>query len=581
MASKLWVPRFYQTEATASFWQSLFDDENNNPLIGMPTGSGKSGVIGMICHEGITRFPAMRITVGTHVKELVAQDAAALLKVWPQAPFGIYSAGLKSKQAAMPITFTSIQSAVKDPAAFGKQNVLLIDEVQMVSPDEETSYQKFIRELKKTNPLLRVGGLSATLFRKKGGMLVGNGSLFNTTCYDITGRRAFEVLINMGYLVPLRSRPTSFTYDVSEVKTSGADFNQGDLNRIVNEGDKTERALAEALQIGADLNCWMVFCSGIEHVENTLAILTAWGESATCVHSKMSDTERDMRIAAFKRGEYRIIINDGILTTGFDHPPVDHLVILRPTKSPVLHVQILGRGTRPDFADGFDLDTTEGRLAAIYASGKHFCRVSDFGGNLERLGPINDPAIPGRRKKKGTMPIKICKTERLVYGAPRGMAFGCGCYNFCAARYCEECGAEFIFDDEPKIEKKATDAAAVAMSDPECYWFKVDRVEYEPFTRPFTPPAMRVMYFCGLSRYTQLIAVETETPFARHRAREWWRERGFTPPDHTHEGLQYTDQLPIPQWVLVQVNLKYPRVIQESFEDEKPELFKAEQKLYG
>jgi DNA repair protein RadD len=569
MHPPIWTPRFYQNEATASFWNSLMIDPNNMPLIGMPTGSGKSGVIGMICHEGLRRFPGMRITVSTTSKELVAQDAAALLKVWPQAPFGIFSAGLKSKQAAMPITLTTVQSAVKAYKEFGRQNLVIVDEAQDVAPEDETNYGRFFDGLREENPLLRVGGLSATLFRKKKGLLVENGGIFNTVCYDITGRRAFEVLVNMGYLVPVRAHPMNFTYDVSGVKTTGGDYNENQLQKVVNDGDKTERALQEALQRGAAYKHWLIFCVGIEHIETTAAILSAWGETCTYVHSKMSGTERDLRIAAFKRGEYRMMINDGILTTGFDDPKIDHIVILRPSKSPVLHVQILGRGTRPDYAPGFDLDTLEGRLEAILASGKPFCYVSDFGGNLERMGPINDPVIPGRKTKKGTMPIKVCKTDKLV----RPEAQGCGCYNFAAARRCEECGEEFIFDDEPKLEKKASTAVATAMSTPECYWFAVNRVEYEPHTRPFTPPAMKVAYFSGLNRYSQLVSVESAAGFAKHRARNWWRARGVEPPEMTHEGFQIVDTLPIPRWVLVQVNLTYPRVIQESFELEKPLLY--------
>lgn len=568
---KIWTPRFYQTEAVDAFVDELHADEAANLLIGMPTGSGKSGVIAMIIKRLLTQYPGMRATVGTHSKELVAQDAAALIKVWPQAPFGIFSEGLKSKNALMPITFCSILSAVKNIKAFGKQNLFLIDEVQMLSPDEETSYQKFIKGLREENPGLRVGGLSATLYRKKGGMIV-EGNIFNKTCYDITGRRAFETLINLGYLIPLKSKPTSFVFDVSKARSVGGDFNQGDIQKIVNEDGKTERALQEALQLGADLNHWMVFCSGIEHVEKTAAILAAWGESVTYIHSKMSDGERDIRIKMFTEGQVRIIVNDGILTTGFDCPFVDHLVVLRPTKSVVLHVQILGRGTRPYYADGFDLETTEGRLAAIAASSKQFCRVSDFGGNLERLGPINDPTLPGRKKKSGIMPIKICQTSRLVYGEPRGTLRGCGEYNFCAARYCEECKAEFIFDEEPKIDKEATKAVAISMSEPECYWFPVDSCEYEPYTRPFQHPAMRVLYYCGLNRYTELISLESEAPYARHRAHEWWRERGFEPPLLTHDGFKYTHDLPIPKWIYVHINTKFPRIMATSFDDEQPEV---------
>jgi len=69
------------------------------------------------------------------------------------------------------------------------------------------------------------------------------------------------------------------------------------------------------------------------------------------------------------------MVNVGVLTTGFDFPEIDLIIMLRPTNSPVLWVQMLGRGTRP-------------------ADGKENCMVLDFAGNTPRLGPINDPMIP-------------------------------------------------------------------------------------------------------------------------------------------------------------------------------------------
>lgn len=559
----IWTPRFYQTEATDAFFRSI-KTKGTHPLIGMPTGSGKSGVLGMISNRAI-RYPGVRVTVATHSKELVRQDARALLKINPDAPLGVYCSGLDSKQVGMPVTFASIQTAIKDPAAFGKQNILLIDEVQMVAPGEETSYRRFIDALWKENEDMVVGGLSATLYRAKGGFIIDNG-IFNKVCYDITGREAFQALVRMGFLVPLRSHATKFTYDVTGVKTSGGDYNQGDLQRVVNDGNKTEIAVAEALQRGIGYKHTMWFGTGIEHVENITAILQGWGERAVCVHSKMSDTQRDLHIEMFLNGEVDHIVNDGILVVGFDCPFIDHLVILRPSKSIVRHVQLLGRGTRPVYADGYDLDTIEGRLEAIEASEKHFCYVSDFGGNLDRLGPINDPKIPGRKKKTGDMPIKICTTERLVSG------IGCGCYNFCAARYCEDCGGEFVWDDEPKIQKGASQAVATALDEVVLIWAKIDRVEYAEFKRPMQPLAMKCHYYCGLNRYTEIVAIDSEAPYSRKRARDWWRERGVEPPETTGHGLALLDDIIPPNWVLVQINLKWPRVVQASWAEEQPQV---------
>ncbi|WP_423237389.1 DEAD/DEAH box helicase, partial [Enterobacter cloacae] len=118
--------------------------------------------------------------------------------------------------------------------------------------------------------------------------------------------------------------------------------------------------------------------------------------------------ERDTIINDFKSGRITAVVNNNVLTTGFDHPGLDLIVVLRPSESSRLWVQILGRGTRPDYADGFDLSTTAGRLQAIAASHKQNCLVLDYSGNTRRLGPINDPVMPKRpgQKGKSTAPVK-------------------------------------------------------------------------------------------------------------------------------------------------------------------------------
>src|SRR5512140_3338529 len=118
---------------------------------------------------------------------------------------------------------------------------------------------------------------------------------------------------------------------------------------------------------------WRVFASGVDHAIHVRDMLESLGVSTSVVHSRMSDGERDQNIADFVAGRYRAMVNNGILTTGFDFPEIDLIVMLRPTQSPGLWVQMLGRGTRPVYAPGFDLDTKDGRLEALKAGPKQNC----------------------------------------------------------------------------------------------------------------------------------------------------------------------------------------------------------------
>ncbi len=160
--------------------------------------------------------------MATHVKELIEQNYKTLLRIWPAAPAGIYSAGLDRKDVGFPITYAGIGSIHKKAHVFQKVDILLIDEAHLLSPKSSTMYRKFIEKLKEFNPYLIVVGLTATPFRLGQGMLTNEGGLFTHFCYDITGIDAFNRLINEGYLatlVPLRTK--------SELDVDGLHINQG------------------------------------------------------------------------------------------------------------------------------------------------------------------------------------------------------------------------------------------------------------------------------------------------------------------------------------------------------------------
>lgn len=548
-------PRPYQVQAVEATLDALFNMEGKSPIVALPTGTGKSSVLSWTTRAIMQRVPSARVFHCTHVKELISQDSSELQAIWPNAPFGIYSAGLNSKQAAMPITFASVMSAVKHIEDFGKQSVMMIDEAHLLAPQEESSYQKLIRELRKRNPNMPVVGYSATAWRMGSGRLT-EGNIFNHTAIDLTEKDEFVRFIDDGYLSPLIPKNTSFKFDVSQVRKVGDDYNRGDLERVVNVDEHTLQALQESLQVLTNRNHIMVFCAGIDHVESVTAMLQMFGENAVCVHSKMSAGQRDAAIQAFKLGHARWIVNDGVLATGFNSPWIDAIVMLRPSISVVRHVQSLGRGTRPVYHPSFTYEMLEDRdmrLQAIEMSTKPFgCMVLDFAGNTLRLGPINDPRIP-KKKGKGTgdVPVKICPM--------------CNSYVHAAVRFCDgvnwdntKCNHEFIF--ETKLEQTAATVELIARDVPMLDWFKVDRVEYDVRQRAFQAPMMRVKYYSGMRRFTELVCIE-HTTWAGKRARDWWRQRleliglgHVAPPPTTEKGIEFAPNLPMPTHIHVWLN---------------------------
>ena len=209
------IPRPYQVEAVQSMID-YFGEKTGNPLLAMPMGTGKSLIPPLFIHQAMKWWPNQRFLLLTHVKELIRQNAAKMREVWPTAPLGIYSAGLGKKEGYAPIVFGGIASANNKIQEIGHRDILFIDEAHLVSPTEESMYQKAIAELTEINPHLKVIGLTATPFRMGQGYLT-DGGIFTDVCYDITGLAEFNKLIEDCYLTTLVPKSTSTAIDISSV----------------------------------------------------------------------------------------------------------------------------------------------------------------------------------------------------------------------------------------------------------------------------------------------------------------------------------------------------------------------------
>lgn len=541
------VPRPYQIECVESIWEFFRSHETGNPICALPTGTGKSVVIAMFLESVFAALPNQKILIATHVKELVQNNFNELLELWPEAPAGIHSAGLRRRDTRQKIIFAGIASIQKKANLFGHVNLLLIDECHLVSPKEQTMYMRFIDKLKLTNPDLRVVGFSATPWRHGVGHLTETG-LFTDVCFDNTCLEKFNELIADGYLCTVVPKQTKTMLDTSDVHSRAGDFIASELQLAVDREEVTEAALNETMEIGFDRKHWLIFASGIEHGIHIRDMLESKGVDCNIVHSKMTDQDRDNAILDFKSGNVRAIVNYGILTTGFNYPEIDLIVMLRPTGSVVLWIQMLGRGTRP-------------------YPGKENCMVLDFGGNTLRLGPINDPVLPRKKgEKTREAPVKLC--------------YECMTYNHIKAANCTHCKKEFVF--KTKIGKHASNEEVIrkhALVDetPVIETFRVDFVTYHLHHKNGAPPIMRASYVCGLRMFREYICLEHEGG-GRRKAIQWWNNRrsvGYAAPATVNAALAVANKLPTPTYLRVQTNLKWPEVKLAIF-GELPECYKQE-----
>jgi len=521
--------RYYQQDAISATMQ-WFERHSGNPLIVLPTGTGKA----LLCAE-LARiacaYPNTRVLIVTHVQELVQQNYEEMIALWPQAPAGIYSASLGRRDLGKRITFCSIQSVFRKWDKLPKPDIIIIDEAHLIPRKSETMYGKFLASMKLVNQHVRVIGLTATPFRMDSGRLdQGDERIFDAISYEYPIGQA----IADGFLAPLLARDPKMHLDTDSVGTRGGEFIPGELQAAVDTDPLNTAAVEEAMLHGKDRRGWLFFCSGVAHSEHVATLLQQRGIMAAAISA---DTDKDVRaktISAFKAGRIRALCSMNILTTGFNAPHVDLIAMLRPTKSVSLYIQMAGRGTRP-------------------APGKTNCLVLDFAGNVKRFGPIDSVDVKEPGKGGGDAPYRVCPECETILHA--------------SAKVCTECGHEFP-KPAPKIVASSSTDPLLSMDVRDAEWVAIDSVSYMRHEKHGGNPTLKVGYYreenSFEAAYHEWVCVEHPVgSFPHRKAGTWWLARGGAIPAPTSvaEALARKGELRPSAEIMVKKNGKYWEVL--------------------
>lgn len=552
--------RWYQEEAIAAPLEYYSNGGKGDPVIVMPTGTGKSYTMAETQRRFMAMFAGQRFINLTHVQELVDGNAQTMRDIWPTAPVGIFSAGLRRKDTAHDIIYGSIQSVANCVEMFGWRDLCFIDEAHLVSPNDDTRYQFTIAKLRTINPNMKVIGYTATDYRLGQGRITDSG-LFTDVIYNCASLDNFNRLIEEGHLAPIVARPTDTKLDLTGIHISNGDFVQSEVTARVDDQHILEPALRETVAwfLHEKRRSGLVFVNSVKHVDEAVEILNAMGLPTVGVHSKMPPKQRTANINAWLANEVAFAVNQNVLTVGINNPFLDLISDIQATTSTGKHVQKWGRGTRP--FDWYKLSPKQQeKYARLAGHVKINCRGLDFCGNVPRLGPINDPVIPKRKGDKGGVaPIKICETEKLVEG------IGCGGYNHASARYCDECGGQFKI--VPKVYGQAgTDeiirsAQVPESSVPQIETFDVSSAHYSRQEVKGGKAMLKATYICGLRSFSELKGFE-HGGYAGKLARDWWRMRStLEPPTSIDDALLMNAALAKPRTIDVNVNDKYGVIV--------------------
>jgi DNA repair protein RadD len=406
--------REYQQRTIDQLYAWFEEGHAGNPCLVLPTGSGKSHIVAALCKDALQNWPETVVLMLTHQKELIEQNAEKMRQHWPGAPMGIYSASIGKKQLGEPITFAGIQSVRSKARQLGHIDLVIIDECHLVNHKDEGGYRTLLADLKAINPALRVVGLTATPYRLGHGLITDKPALFDALIEPVS----IEELIFKGYLATLRSKVTRTKLDTSGVHKRGGEYIEAELQAAVDTEENNQRVVREVVELAGDRKAWLIFCAGVQHAENVAEILIENDIPAACVTGETPKKERERILSDFKAGRLRALTNANVLTTGFDHPGIDLIAMLRPTMSAGLYVQMAGRGMR-------------------VAEGKKDCLVLDFAGVVSTHGPITAVQPPKRGGEgNGEAPVKVCDN--------------CGELCHLSLRECPACGAQF---PEPQRKK--------------------------------------------------------------------------------------------------------------------------------
>lgn len=406
--SALMLLRDYQSRSIDQLYDWMRHNAGN-PCLVLPTGAGKSHVVAALCKDALTQWPETRVLMLTHVGELITQNSEKMRQHWPGAPMGICSASLGRKRLGEPITFAGIQTVRTKADRIGHIDLVIIDECHLVSHKDEGGYRKLLADLLVINPSLRVIGLTATPWRLGHGLITDKPAIFDGLIEPVT----IEELLFKGHLAPLRSKVTKLRYDLSEVGIVHGDFREAELAAAVDTDPQNAAVVDEVIAQAGARKAWLVFCSGVDHAQRIAAELEKKGVRSACITGTTPKGERKRILADFKSGAIKAVTNANVLTTGFDYPDIDLIAMLRPTKSPVLYVQMAGRGLRPK-------------------SHTDHCLVLDFAGVVETHGPITR-VEPPKKKGTGEAPTRVCPE--------------CGEICHASVRQCPACGFWFEAGD--------------------------------------------------------------------------------------------------------------------------------------
>lgn len=329
------IPRPYQKKAVEAVI-SLYNGGMRKMLLHLPTGAGKT-VIAAIVIKKLLDFPdVQKILFIAHREEILDQTKQKLNIHLPFINVQIEQ-GARSSSPDADVTIASVQSLIRRKNKFNPKDfsVIICDECHRALAPSWTEVINYFYEHKGSKALLL--GMTATPKRSDGRSAL---NIFNEIAFEISQVE----LQDLGYLVPMEYYTVRTDLNLDTVKMSGGDFQVGALSKVMNSPLIRDLTLQAWMAKGRNKKT-IAFCAGVKHAHQLSYDFASHGIASDVIDGRTIN-RKDI-LQRFNRGDIEVLTNFGVLTEGFDEPQIKCILFARPTTSPLVYTQCIGRGLRP------------------------------------------------------------------------------------------------------------------------------------------------------------------------------------------------------------------------------------------
>lgn len=399
------TPRHYQADSVYKLIPEAFREGHTSVIRYAPMRSGKSIEQSLMALKAYEK--GNRVILLTHRSKIFTSTLKHIGNAG--VPCVDFTAGSKvplGDWKCMLAMERSLWNAItRDPDSLLQPNILIIDEVHLKNFIKIIDF--FNARAKERGVKLFVVGFSGT---PKGKHLF---KYFSKIIINVDS----EDLIASKDLVPCKAYQMQ-DEDVDKIKKEKGEFSTKEMFKHYDKPKRYEGLIKEYNDKVKGLK-GIVFCVDIEHTVKTYEAFKAAGVNAFMCHSgnklyPMKEAESDRMIEAFEASSDGVMINQGKLDTGYDHPPMQWVAVDRATTSLQLWLQMASRAATP-------------------YPGKDRYVLLDFGMNHSRHGLVHQPRKwelkdPKKESKQQAAPVRICE--------------GCSAMLYASARVCTFCGLE-------------------------------------------------------------------------------------------------------------------------------------------